>query len=580
MKIFRNILLALLFLFFLTLIMGIVFIKRNAFQLVEWDSLTTHAPVTNGERPNILLLVAEDMSALVGAFGDKVAHTPNIDKLAKIGVRYPNTFTTAGVCSPSRAALITGVHQIAMGGQHMRTATRPEGAYQCVPPPAIKAFPELLRQAGYFTFNTAKQDYQFSGTMPGSGPFTIWDEENNSNLWRNRAKGQPFFGMMNFMETHESGVFTPLGHRPNSTTHFLLQVFRKIGGIQDKVVTIDPTKINLPPYYPNSPIIRKDIARHYENVAVMDVLVGAVFNKLEQDGLLENTIIIWTTDHGDGLPRAKRELYDSGIKVPMVIYYPEAFRPKGVEVGTIDEQLISFVDFAPTFLSLAKAPIPTYLHGQNFMASDTVNRQYVYASRDRIDEIKDRQRAVRNHRFKYIKSWYPEQVGGHPLAFRDNMELMKELWRLKAASQLNGEQLLWFQAPGKERLFDIQKDPFELQDLSSDTTYQQGLVDLRKAMDEWLNRVEDWSEESEKEMVNRFQPNGIREKTPVPEINQVNDLFEITAMEGASIGYQIEDSRWQLYHQPIVIPKGKTIKVKAVRYGWKESDMVISKWEE
>ena len=577
MKIIRNILFILLLILFLAVIIGIVLIRQNAFQLVEWDRPTTHATIANTERPNILLLVAEDMSALVGAFGDKVAQTPNIDKLAKIGIRYPNTFTTAGVCSPSRAALITGVHQIAMGGQHMRTATRPAGAYQCVPPLEIKAFPELLRQAGYFTFNTAKQDYQFSGAVPGSGPFTIWDEENNSNLWRNRQKEQPFFGMMNFLETHESGVFTPLGHKPNSLMHFLLQVFRKIGGVQGKVTTIDPTTVDLPPYYPNSPIIRQDIARHYENVAVMDALVGDIFNKLEQDDLLESTIIIWTTDHGDGLPRAKRELYDSGIKVPMVIYYPEAFRPKGTQVGTVDEQLISFVDLAPTILSLAKAPQPTYLQGQNFLASDTINRTYVFASRDRIDEINDRQRAARNHHFKYIRSWYPKQEGGHPLAFRDNMELMKELWALKATNQLNAEQLRWFQAPGKERLFDLQLDPFELQDLSEDTTYQEDLTNMRQAMDEWLSRVEDWSNEPENDMVNRFQPNGKTLKTPIPEMKQVNNLLEITAVEGASIGYQIEDSRWQLYHQPIEIPKAKTIKAKAVRYGWEESDIVISK---
>ena len=575
MKIIRSSLLFLLLLLFLAIGIGIFLIRKNTFQLTKWDAPTTHTPTTKIDRPNILLLVAEDMSALVGAFGDKVAHTPNIDKLAKIGVRYPNTFTTAGVCSPSRVALITGMHQISMGGQHMRTATRPAGAYKCVPPAEVKAFPELLRQAGYFTFNTAKQDYQFSGTRPGSGPFTIWDEENNANLWRNRAKGQPFFGMMNFLETHESGVFTPLGHRPNSLMHFILQVVRKISGVQKKVVTINPEEVKLPPYYPNTPIIRKDIARHYENVAVMDALVGDIFNKLEQDNLLESTIIIWTTDHGDGLPRAKRELYDSGIKVPMVIYYPAAFRPEGLDEGTVDEQLISFIDFAPTFLALAKAPQPTYLQGQNFLAKDTINRSYIFASRDRIDEINDRQRAVRNDHFKYIKSWYTDQPGGHSLDFRDNMEMMKELWRMKEANQLNAKQLLWFQSPTKERLFDIQNDPFELHDISTDTAYADDLKTMQRAMDKWLSNIEDWSNEPEEVMVNRFQPNGVTEKTPTPEIKEINELLEIKAIEGASIGYQIAEGRWQLYKKPISMKDFKTINIKAVRYGWEESEVVV-----
>ena len=577
MKIIKKILLLLLLLLLLAIGIGVFLIQKNTFQLIEWESLTTNLPATKVERPNILLLVAEDMSALVGAFGDSIAQTPNIDKLAKLGVRYPNTFTTAGVCSPSRAALITGVHQIAMGGQHMRTATRPAGAYQCVPPVEIKAFPELLRQAGYFTFNTAKQDYQFSGATPGSGPFTIWDEENNQNLWRNRTEGQPFFGMMNFLETHESGVFTPLGHRPNSLMHFILQVFRQISGVQTKVVTVNSADVQLPPYYPDTKIIRQDIARHYENVAVMDALVGDIFHKLEQDGLLENTIIIWTTDHGDGLPRAKRELYDTGIKVPMVIYYPEAFRPKGMEVGTIDEQLISFVDFAPTFLSLAKAPIPTYLKGQNFMLPDTIERSYIFAARDRIDEINDRQRAVRNHRFKYIRSWYPNQPGGHKLDFRDNMALMQELWRLKEANALNAAQLLWFQPPRKERLFDIQHDPFELHDLSTDTAYAEDLKTMQLALENWLTNTEDWSNEPEDKMVKRFQPNGVTEKTPVPEIIEDKGLLKITAIEGASIGYQLNDGPWQLYQTPIPSSDFQMINIKAVRYGWEESDVVILK---
>lgn len=578
MKWLKTILSGLLFLLLIAATIGVWLIRKNTFRMADWDTIETSNLATNKpqNRPNILLLVAEDLSALVGAFGDEIAHTPNIDHLAKIGIRFPNTFTTAGVCSPSRAALITGMHQISIGGQHMRTATRPEGAYLAVPPPEVKAFPELLRKVGYFTFNTAKLDYQFSGTMPGSGPFTIWDEENNPNLWRNREQGQPFFGMMNFMETHESGVFTPLGHRPNSTTHFVLQLLRKIGGWQKTSVSVDPKNVKLPPYFPDRPSIRQDIARHYENIATMDALVGDIFQKLKKDNLLENTIIIWTTDHGNGLPRAKRELYDSGIKVPMVIYFPPAYRPKNMEVGSIDEQLISFVDLAPTILSFAKAPIPANMQGRNFI-TDTLNRNYIFAARDRIDEVRDRQRAVRNHRFKYIRSWYPEQEGGHPLAFRDNLEMMKALWQLKAANQLNEEQLLWFKAPKEERLFDLKNDPYELNDLSKDTVYASILTELSQALDNQLNRIEDWSEQSENEMVANFQEGGKTKKTPLPKVALADNILTITASNNASIGYQLDDTNWKLYHQPIDISNAKIVKLKAVRYGWEESEEVMIK---
>ena len=575
LKYLRNFLLFLSLFLLIGIIGGIFFIQKNTFQLTEWKYPPKQEIIPNKhDRPNILLLVAEDMSARVGAFDDEIAHTPNIDQLALRGVRYPNTFTTAGVCSPSRAALITGMHQIAIGGQHMRTATRPEGAYKCVPPPYVKAFPELLRQAGYFTFNTAKLDYQFSGAMPNSGPFTIWDAENDAKLWRSRQAGQPFFGMINILETHESGVFTPLGHRPNSLMHFILQFFRKLS-TEKSPVTIAPEKVVLPPYYPNTPTIRKDIARHYENIAAMDVLVGDILERLEKDGLAESTIVIWTTDHGDGLPRAKRELYDSGIKVPMVVYYPEKFRPAGIQPEAIDSQLISFIDFAPTFLNLAKASIPKHLLGQNFMANDTINRAYIYGSRDRIDEVQDRQRAVRNHRFKYIRSWYPEQEGGHRLAFRDNMEMMKNLWDLKAKNQLTSKQLLWFQAPGAERLFDVQEDPFELEDLSKDTAYQTDLIQMRQALNNWLAITEDWSEIPENDMVDGFQPNGIIEKTPAPSIQQKEDLLTLSSeIEGASLGYQIDDGSWKIYIEPFSVDNFEVIKAKAIRYGWEESDVV------
>lgn len=570
----KRILISLLLFLLVGIGIGIWFIKQSLFQLTEWEYSTPKTITEIQERPNVLLLVAEDMSDLVGAFGDTLAHTPNLDKLAKVSVRYPNTFTTAGVCSPSRAALITGMHQIAMGGQHMRTSTRPDGAYKCVPPPEVKAFPELLRQAGYFTFNTAKQDYQFSGVQPGTGPFTIWDEENNPNLWRNRKAGQPFFGMMNFMETHESGVFTPLGHRPNSAIHFILQVIRYLGQPNHiEKVSMNPDEIVPPPYFPNTPTVRQDIARHYENISVMDAIVGDILERLEKDDVLKNTIVIWTTDHGDGLPRAKRELYDSGIKVPMLVYYPPKFRPQGIKEGTVNTRMISFIDLAPTILSFTQTEIPLYMQGRDFVKDST--QQYIFASRDRIDEIEDRQRAVRNHRYKYIKSWYPQQAGGHPLAFRDNLEMMRELWQLKASNQLNETQLQWFQPPGTERLFDTQHDPYELTDLSQDTAYADILTEMRTALTEWLATTEDWSEMTENEMVEQFQRKGETRVTPKPTIELHNGLIEIKAIEGASIGYQINGGAWQLYHQPIEAVDVESFDAKAVRYGWDESEVVV-----
>ncbi len=564
-----------IFFVIILLSLGLIYIYSVSFQLEPWEYTSEKVIKKNlPKQPNILLLVAEDMSLRVGAFGDSIAQTPNLDKLATEGVRFSNVFTTAGVCSPSRAALITGMNQISMGGQHMRTSTRPNGSYKCVPPAEVKGFPELLRAAGYYTFNTAKEDYQFSGATTDSGPFTIWDAIDDNKLWRNRRNNQPFFGMMSFMETHESGLFSPLGNKPNSFLHFVFQLIRPAMVTITEGKKVDPAKISLPPYYPDVPAVRADIAQFYSNINAMDQVVGDVLNKLEKDGLASSTIVIWTTDHGDCLPRAKRDLYDAGIKVPMIIRWPEAYRPEDVQPGTLDQRLISFVDLAPTLLSIANAPKPNYLQGIDFI-NDTIQRTYIFAARDRIDKINDRQRAVRDNRYKYIKSWYPKQEEGHKLAFRDNLEMMKAIWKLKDAGKLNEDQMKWFESPGAERLFDLQKDPYELHNVSTDTAYADVLDRMRNEMDDWFEKNEDWSEISEDEMVQQFQPNGEEEETPSPEINIMESYIEIKSkVKGASLGYRINNGPWLLYTKPFEAPDKGVITAKAVRYGWKESETV------
>jgi len=539
---------------------------------LAWLAALFAAAATAGERPNILLLMAEDLSARVGAFGDPVAVTPNLDALAAAGVRYPNTFTTAGVCAPSRAAHILGVHQIATGTQHMRTSGGPHGSYKAVPPAHIKAYPELLRASGYYTYTDTKLDYQFSGPLWNSGPETIWDDEGLSVSWRNRAPGQPFFGLVNFGVTHESGLFPPLGNWPRSGMHFISQLMRALTTPDLPVPRIEPAEVILPPYYPDTPTVRRDVARHYYNIALMDQQVGALLEELADDGLADSTIVIWTTDHGDGLPRGKRELFDSGIRVPMIIRWPEAWRPAGAVAGEADTRLVSFVDLAPTILRLAGVAVPDYLAGRDLVHAPA--RRYIYAARDRIDEVPDRQRAVRDSRYKYIRSWYPQQPGGHPLKFRDNIEMMREMRALYAAGELNAVQRQWFEAPGEERLFDTLSDPHEVRDLADDPAHTAVLARLRGALAAWLAATGDWSERSEKAMIAAFQPGGEQVVTPAPRLRYADGSLTIQAVEGASISYRVDDRPWQVYTGPVSPPAGGAVTARAVRYGWRQSDAV------
>jgi arylsulfatase A-like enzyme len=524
-------------------------------------------------QPNILLLMAEDMSARVAAFGDSVAVTPNLDALAAQSVRYTNTFTAAGVCAPSRAAHILGMHQISTGTQHMRSSSRLEGSYYSVPPENAKAYPELLRSAGYYTYTDHKLDYQFSTPFANSGPTTIWDLEGGvASDWSKRAQGQPFFGFINFPVTHESGVFSPLGKMPHSGIHFLMQVMRWYSQDEPVAKRVDPQDIVVPPYYPDTKTVRTDMARHYDNIADMDAEVGAILRQLEAAGLADSTIVIWTTDHGDGLPRGKRELFDSGIKVPMIIRWPEAFRPEGVKPGAVDERLISFVDLGPTILSLAGVPVPAIMQGHDFAALDAASNPYIYASRDRIDELMDRQRAVRDTRYKYIRSWYPNLSGGTDLTFRDNIDMVREMRAMYDAGKLNAVQQQWYQPPGKERLFDLESDPFEIHDVSGEPHYQHVLQRMRGEMDAWLARAGDWSDEPESAMVARFEPGGERQVTPAPTLSLEEGALVITpAAAGHSLEYRIDDGRWQLYIGPVIVNRNSEIEARAVRYGWKES---------
>ena len=526
----------------------------------------TRTPLVAAERPNILVLMAEDMSSRVASYGDSVAITPNIDQLAAEGVSYTNVFTTSGVCAPSRAAFITGMHQISIGAQHMRTSMRPDGGYKAVPPPHVKAFPEYLRRAGYFTFTDMKLDYQFSGPGYGSGPFTIWDREGRNTDWSGRGLDQPFFGLVNFAVTHESGLFPPLGNWPNNWWHFVSQILRFVAGVTPEAEPVKPEDVILEPYYPDTETVRDDIARHYNNIYEMDRQVGDIMSRLQDDGLLDNTIVIWTTDHGDGLPRAKRDLFDSGIKVPMIVRWPD-----GWERGTRIDRLVSFIDLAPTILRMANVRVPEHMQGSDFV--EDAPRRFVYASRDRVDDFYDRRRAVRDHQFKYIKNWYPEKPSGHWLSYRDNIPMVRELRQLFESGQLSGDQRKWFEPPGVEELYKLSDDPHELNNLAGNGEYEQDRQRLKSQLERRLQEIGDYEDLVEGDMVSEFNPGGIVPVTMPPGFDVTQGVLEVET-PGASIGYSIGGGPWLLYSKPLRLKSGDTLKAKAIRYGWQESEAI------
>ncbi|MEO1405110.1 MAG: sulfatase-like hydrolase/transferase [Pseudomonadota bacterium] len=522
--------------------------------------------------PNIILVLFEDLSPRFGSFGDPVAHTPAFDRIASEGIRYSRVFTSSGVCAPSRAALISGRYQHTIGAQHMRTRG-PQGLpielpgggpaeYLTVPPVDMKAFPELLRASGYHTSNDAKTDYQFGE------PSSIWDVSGPGADWSGRANGQPFFHMQTILTTHESAIW-PVDMEPTNIIEQVI-VSRNRNIFASRVARTDPAAVEVPPYLPDTPAVRRDIATHYDNIAFSDAALGKLYERLASERLLENTILIVSTDHGDGLPRMKRSLYDSGLLVPMIIRFPDG-RGAGEEI----DELISFIDLAPTILSWADTPSPSALHGFDFDGEDRdPPRQFIFAAQDRMDVDTDRRRAVRNGRFKYIRNYIDGDAYFSPIPFRNSQPTMKALWAGLEEGTLSDPARALFDPLPEDQLYDTVNDPHEINNLAGSAEYSSVQAELEAALDNWLETFGDLSVESEADMIENFWPNGVQPKTAPVDFNIVESgvisLSSVTP--GASIEYAAgEGDRWTLYTAPLQLPPGTELHARAVRYGFEES---------
>lgn len=524
-------------------------------------------------QPNIVLVLFEDMSPRVGAFGDPLAHTPNFDRIAEEGVRYTNAFTSSGVCAPSRAALITSRYQQTIGAQHMRTTSAPglppggPQNYLAVPDPAVKAFPELLRAAGYYTSNANKTDYQFGE------PFTIWDVSGPETDWTGRTPDQPFFHMHTLLTSHESAIW-PADMTPGNRLEAFI-VARNAEIFADREARTDPADVTVPPYLPDTPAVRRDIATHYDNIAFTDIVLGEIYDRLEVDGALDNTILIVSTDHGDGLPRMKRSLYDSGLHVPLVIRYPD-----GWGAGTENDELISFVDLGPTILSWAGTDAPDWMDGRDFVGKDRdPPREYIFAAQDRMDTEQNWRRAVRDDRFKYIRNQMPGDPYFEALPFRDSQPSMRELWAGLEAGTLPQAARILFEPLPEHQLYDTQADPHEINNLAEDPAYSNVLARMEAELDAWLHQYGDMSVQSEAEMIASMWPGGEQPVTSPPTIDvEAGDTgYRVTLQTdtpGSSIGFQLGGGAWQLYSAPLILPAGTELTAKAVRYGYTESEEV------
>jgi uncharacterized sulfatase len=497
-------------------------------------------PAAGQPLPNILWISVEDMSCDLGAYGDTFARTPNLDQLARDGMRCERAFSTFPVCAPSRASIITGVFAGTLGAHEMRTGVK---GYEAVPPPEVKLFTEYLRAAGYYCVNHTKTDYQFKP------PATAWDALKGD--WRNRDRrpDQPFFSVINLTTTHESKCFKL---RPT---------------------TSDPQTVPVPPFYPDTPRVREVLAIYYDNVAKMDTEAGEILARLKADGLDQKTIVFFWADHGRGLPRCKRWPYDTGLRVPLIVRWPGRIEP-----GTVNQELLSLLDLAPTVLSLTGREVPRHLHGRIILGpGKQPEPEYIFGGRNRMDlGPDDFIRTARSREFRYLHNFTPEVPHAHTVNYMEQSPLMQEWRRLHAAGQLTGAAAAWFD-PRKpdEELYDTAKDPFQLHNLAADPAHAATLQKMRAAVDQWMESVNDLGRVPEEQLIERFKPGGQQPVTAPPQFTAQPDgrLALTCATPGASIGFRRPGTRtWQVYVAPL--PAVEEFEALAHRIGYRPSEVV------
>lgn len=394
---------------------------------------TAYGQGPDAKRPNVLWITCEDIGPHLGCYGDRYAVTPHLDALAKRSLRYTRVWSNAPVCAPARTTIITGMYPPSTGSHHMRSI---------VPlPDDVTLFPALLRRLGYYCTNKVKEDYNL--ITDGM----TWDMSSAKAHFKNRKPNQPFFAVFNFEITHESQI----RKRPHKLVH-------------------DPAGAPVPPYHPDTPEVRHDWAQYYDNITTMDELVGQLLAELAVAGLADETIVIFYSDHGSGMPRNKRTALNSGLHVPMLVHIPDRYRdlaPTDYRPGGTTDRLVSFIDLAPTMLSLAGERPPAFMQGRAFLGRHIAPApEHLFGFRGRMDERYDLVRSVTDGRYVYARHFMPHRIAGQHVEYMFETPTTHVWKKLFDAGKLNNTQSLFWKTRPADELFDLQSDPHEVRNLA------------------------------------------------------------------------------------------------------------------
>lgn len=536
-------------------------------------------------RPNILWISTHDINPHIGPYADlwpdaDQSPTPHLDALARSGVRFDQAFAAAPVCAPSRSAIMTGCYPTAIGTMHMRT--------KAVPPAEVRLVSQYFREAGYYTSNNWFTDFQVTT------PPTAFDDCSPSAHWRDRPDGAPFFASFHSLITHESRIYGDEAYE--AATRPLRDDQRH-----------DPATVPLPPYHPDTPTFRQAWARYFDLVTAMDAWVGGILDQLEEDGLAEDTLVVFWSDHGASFPRAKRWASEAGVRVPLIARWPGRIEP-----GTARTEVVQMLDLAPTILEVAGIDVPEHMHGRPLFSSSGDSlpaAPYAYAGRDRMDATDDTVRTVRDERYRYILNLHPDRPGMQYNYYPDHLGTWSDLRRLRHEE---GDMLTQGQNPDiltdlqrslmsvprpAEELYDVIDDPHETRNLADDPAHEATKHRLRSALQEWRDEYGDLGTVPEHELIETWRPGGVSPKTAAPVVESESGAFVATvATEGASIAWTLDPPgpvgdlsdierasgspvpdgrRWHLYTEPVVIGESESAWFGAWRLGYEPSDHVL-----
>lgn len=413
-------------------------------------------------QPNIVWVIAEDMNAWFGCYGDRTVPTPAIDAMAEQGLRFDRAYMTAGVCSACRSALATGAMQTTLGIHHHRSSRRhvPEEVIHL--PKGVKTIYQLMREAGYFVTTEGMNKNDFNFIWKSSDLYDVDASAGGRkikpvrNVWRQRPQGKPFFAQVQLV----GGKTPPKG----------------ISG-----AVVDPAKVTVMPYYPDIPEIRQSIAHHYDTIRKTDQQLGEVLAALRSDGLLDNTYVFFWTDHGMILYRHKQWVYDASIRVPLIFHGP------GIQAGGVRTDLVSGIDITATTLALAGKTLPAWFEGRNLLAKDHAHRDFVISARDRCDYTIDRVRSVTTQRFHYLKNFLTDRPFMQP-QYRDGEPFMEAARKMHREGKLNSiQEFVWSEKRLPEEFYDLENDPHETKNLIDDPAFAQEVARHRQILEKWIN---------------------------------------------------------------------------------------------